>query len=159
MAFTTVLILEKYAGGGSVTLPVEAFSFDVEQTLNIGAQGTGAGAGKIVFNPFSVTRLPDQLSPGLFVLCASGTPFQRAILTVTPDGAGVPYITYLMKLVAIRTISAGGNQHGGPLPLETVTFEYGGLLFIYEDPGTKKMTIKGWNRIKNIEDDDPNSII
>jgi hypothetical protein len=38
--------LEKVSGG----------SFDIEQTLNIGSQSTGAGAGKVTFNPFSNTR-------------------------------------------------------------------------------------------------------
>jgi hypothetical protein len=31
-------------------------SFDLEQVLNIGSQSTGTGAGKIAFNPFSITR-------------------------------------------------------------------------------------------------------
>lgn len=35
---------------------IEDFSFDIEQTLNIGSQSTGAGAGKVTFNPFSVGR-------------------------------------------------------------------------------------------------------
>jgi len=33
---------------------VKDFSFDVAQTLNIGSQSSGAGAGKITFNPFSL---------------------------------------------------------------------------------------------------------
>jgi hypothetical protein len=32
------------------------YSFDIEQVLNIGSQSGGAGAGKVTFNPFSVTR-------------------------------------------------------------------------------------------------------
>ena len=39
---------------------IEDFSFDTEQTLNIGSQSTGAGAGKITFNPFSITRKIDR---------------------------------------------------------------------------------------------------
>jgi hypothetical protein len=31
-------------------------SFDLEQVLNIGSQSTGTGAGKIAFNPFSITH-------------------------------------------------------------------------------------------------------
>jgi len=31
-------------------------SFDLEQVLNIRSQSTGTGAGKIAFNPFSITR-------------------------------------------------------------------------------------------------------
>jgi hypothetical protein len=31
---------------------VTDYSFDVEQTLSIGSQSSGAGAGKVTFNPF-----------------------------------------------------------------------------------------------------------
>lgn len=31
---------------------VEDYSFDIEQVLNIGSQSSGAGAGKVTFNPF-----------------------------------------------------------------------------------------------------------
>ena len=30
--------------------------FDIEQILSIGSQSTGAGAGRVTFNPFSNTR-------------------------------------------------------------------------------------------------------
>jgi hypothetical protein len=45
--------LEKVSGGSA---------FDIEQTLNIGSQSTGAGAGKVTFNPFSITRKIDVSS-------------------------------------------------------------------------------------------------
>jgi bacteriocin-like protein len=37
---------------GSAIFEVKDFSFDIEQTLNIGSQSSGAGAGKVTFNPF-----------------------------------------------------------------------------------------------------------
>ena len=48
--------LDQASGGAG-----ESFSFDIEQTLNIGSQSTGAGAGKVTFNPFSITR---KIDPG-----------------------------------------------------------------------------------------------
>ena len=33
---------------------VEDYSFDIEQTLSIGSQSSGAGAGKVTFNPFKI---------------------------------------------------------------------------------------------------------
>src|ERR1700755_2299090 len=44
------------------------FTQSVEQTLNIGSQSTGAGAGKIAFNPLSFTRPVDASSSILFSL-------------------------------------------------------------------------------------------
>ena len=42
--------LDAIAGGSS------GATADIEQVLNIGSQSSGAGAGKIKFNEFSVTR-------------------------------------------------------------------------------------------------------
>jgi hypothetical protein len=44
-----------------------AKAFDIEQVLNIGSQSSGAGAGKVTFNPFSITRHVDKASPVLFL--------------------------------------------------------------------------------------------
>jgi len=46
------------------------YTFDIEQTLNIGSQstGAGAGAGKVTFNPFSITRKVDRASPVFFAM-------------------------------------------------------------------------------------------
>jgi hypothetical protein len=40
--------------GGTTPNPIP--TFDIEQMLSIGSQSTGAGAGKITFNPFSISR-------------------------------------------------------------------------------------------------------
>jgi hypothetical protein len=37
---------------GSALFEINDFSFDIEQVLNIGSQSSGAGAGKVTFNPF-----------------------------------------------------------------------------------------------------------
>ena len=47
--------LDQVTGGGSI-----------EQPLNIGSQSSGAGAGKVTFNPFSITRKIDKASPIFF---------------------------------------------------------------------------------------------
>jgi len=40
--------------GGTAPTPMP--SFDIEQILSIGSQSTGAGAGRVAFNPFSITH-------------------------------------------------------------------------------------------------------
>src|ERR1700677_3379543 len=75
------------ANGGSL-FEVEDFSFDVEQTLNIGSQSTGAGAGKITFNPFSITRKIDLQSPTFFNMACSGTAFKFVTLGMRKSGGG-----------------------------------------------------------------------
>lgn len=146
------LELTDYArdGGRKRTLEVLDTSFDIEQTLNIGSQSTGAGAGKVTFNPLSITKRVDGFSPEMFQRACSGTPFQEVVLTF-PDG---PDLTARFKLVAVKTISLAFadpdklNRFELNL-LEEVTFEYGGLQL--EVGGTRK----GWNRVKNVVDNDP----
>src|SRR3978361_420805 len=77
---------KKYSGAltdkDRALFEIEDFSFDIEQTLNIGSQSTGAGAGKVTFNPFSITRKIDCASPTFFEYACSGTAFQMVSLGI-----------------------------------------------------------------------------
>jgi type VI protein secretion system component Hcp len=141
---------------------IEDYSFDVEQTLNIGSQGGGSGAGKITFNAFSITGKIDAASPLLFQMCCSGTPFQTVFLALRKsvgiggggaNTAGFVFLRFDFKLVAVKTLSWSHDEES---PKETVTFEYGGLQIHYcaQNPnGSLKQAIAGgWNRVKNVQD-------
>jgi len=154
--------------GGKLTygqiFEIEDYSFDIEQTLNIGSQAGGAGAGKVTFNPFSITRKIDAASPLLFDMACSGTPFQTVFLALrksvgagatgaTAMTAGFVFLRFDFKLVAVKTISW---SHDDESPKETVTFEYGGLQIHYcaQNPDGSLMAeqIGGWNRVTNVQD-------
>lgn len=141
-------------------LEVSDYSFDIEQVLNIGSQSSGAGAGKVTFNPFSITKKVDNLSPVLYQMCCAGKPFQTVVLALRKSGgadssvsAGKDYLVYMFKLVAVRTVSWSQGDEG---PVETVTFEYGALDISYSiqnpDGSLAAPIFAGWNRVKNIAD-------
>ncbi len=138
---------------------IEDFSFDIEQTLNIGSQSTGAGAGRVTFNPFSITRKIDRFSPALFELACSGTPFQMVTLGLRKSAggntSGIIYLVFRFKLVAVKTISWSYDDES---PKETATFEYGGLQVHYApqnpDGSLGAVIPGGWNRVKNVKDQD-----
>ncbi len=148
---------------GPAIFEVTDFSFDIEQTLNIGSASSGAGAGKVVFNPFSITRKIDKASPAFFEMACSGTAFQLVTLAFRKSsGAGAAaagqtsgqvYLRFDFKLVAVKTISWSHNDEG---PEETITFEYGGLQVRYaqqEASGKLKTPVAGgWNRVRNVQD-------
>ena len=67
---------------------IDDFSFDIEQVLNIGSQSSGAGAGKVTFNPFSITRKTDRASPMLFQMCCAGQHFKIVSLYLRRSGGG-----------------------------------------------------------------------
>jgi type VI secretion system Hcp family effector len=139
---------------GKFLFEVEDYSFDVEQVLNIGSQSRGAGAGKITFNPFSITRPIDMSSPVLYQNACSGTPFATVGLGLRKgsggDTAGQFFLSFMFKLVAVKTIAW---SHDETSPKETITFEYGGLQVRYgvQDPNGKitQIIATGWSRVSN----------
>jgi type VI protein secretion system component Hcp len=150
------------AGPGHI-FEIDDYSFDIEQTLNIGSQSTGAGAGKITFNPFSITRKIDKASPVLFDMTCSGTPFETVGLGLTRSTGGATVIQFALsftfKLVAIKTMAFAG---AADVPKEGITFEYGGLQVRYgqQNPtGAPGIVVTGgWNRVRNILDHDAQPI-
>jgi len=153
------------ARGAKGLFEVEDFSFDIEQVLSIGSQSSGAGAGKVTFNPFSITRKIDRSSPVFFGMACSGTSFQTVTLGARKsqggESAGGVYLVFQFKLVAVKTLSWSYDDEA---PKETITFEYGGLLVQYslQLPSGKfdgQEHVKGWNRVRNIADDDANKPI
>jgi type VI secretion system secreted protein Hcp len=142
---------------GSCIFEVTDYSFDIEQILSIGSQSRGAGAGKVTFNPFSITRSIDKSSPTLFQNACSGKPFQAVGLGLRKgsggDTAGQFFLSFTFKLVAVKTISWAHDEES---PKETVTFEYGGLQIRYgiQAPNGQITPVVpgGWNRVKNVSD-------
>ena len=138
---------------------VEDFSFDIEQTLSIGSSASGVGAGKVTFNPFSITRKIDKASPLLFQMACSGTTFETVVLALADSvggakpAAGSIFLRFDFKLVAVKTISW---SYDAGSPKEVVTFEYGGLQVRYspQNPnGTLAAPVQeGWNRVRNVQE-------
>jgi len=144
------------AGPGNI-FEVEDYSFDIEQTLSIGSQSTGAGAGKVSFNPFSITRKIDMSSPVFYENACSGKPFESVFLGLRKSAGtgatGTFFLLFTFKLVAVKTV---GWAHDDEAPKETVTFEYGGLQIRYgrqkPDGTIAQIFSGGWNRVKNTQD-------
>jgi type VI protein secretion system component Hcp len=139
------------------------FTQGVEQVLNIGSQSTGAGAGKIGFNPFTFSRPADGASPAFFQNAASGTPY-RTIEVFFTDPSNKIAVKQLYKLAAIKTVNWAAASCSADCPgvIENISVEYGGqIVTVYKSGATTLSTpiVKGWNRVKNISDNDPTVII
>jgi type VI secretion system Hcp family effector len=148
-------LLDGYNAGG--LFEVEEYNFDIEQTLSIGSASSGAGAGKITFNPFAITRKVDKSSPTFLENACSGKAFQNVWLGLRKSAGntatGTFFLLFTFKLVAVKTL---GWAHDDEAPKESVTFEYGGLQIRYglQLPNGKidKVFPGGWNRVRNIQD-------
>jgi type VI secretion system secreted protein Hcp len=148
---------------------IDDFSFDVEQVLNIGSQSSGAGAGKITFNPYQITRKTDRASPILFQMCCSGMHFQQVSLFLRRAGgattgatiaSGTTFLRFDFALVAVATISWSGAD-GDEACKEEVTFQYGALQIRYQQQDVTGLAKGGpipgsWNRVNNVGAYPPN---
>jgi len=159
-------ILEPFKGAMAkkALFEVEDYSFDIENTLNIGSQSTGIGAGKPTFNPFSITRKIDRASPIFYEYSCAGKSFKNVWLgmrkSAGTSAAGEMFLSFTFKLVGVKTVSWA---HDDESPKETVTFEFGAMVIQYAQQkadGTFMAVIpKGWNRVKNIAQDNVNTDI
>jgi type VI secretion system secreted protein Hcp len=152
---------------------IDDFSFDIEQVLNIGSQSSGAGAGKVTFNPYQITRKTDRASPVFYMMCCAGQHFKQVTLCLRRAGggagaaggtssagsgsatmsSGTTFLRFDFALVAVKTISWSGSD-GDESPKEEVTFEYGALKVQYQQQdvtgGAKGGVVAGsWNRVYN----------
>jgi type VI secretion system Hcp family effector len=154
---TTAGLVDPFRAGvdPQAFFPINSWSFDIEQTLNIGSQSTGAGAGKVTFNPFSINRKIDKMSPTLFRNAAAGTPFQYVDLIehrAGKNGDRAAFAAWQFQLVAVKTVSWASEDDDRPG--ETVTFEYGALTMRYvpQSPtGQLEPPVQaGWDRVRNV---------
>jgi type VI secretion system secreted protein Hcp len=136
-------------------IEIDFFDFDVQQTLNIGSQSTGAGAGKVAFSAFQVRKQPDSSSPLLFQACAAGTPWENVTLVLNKAGgnSSVNYLKFEFQLVALSSVQWTGDTDTGDTPSENLGFMYGALSVTYTpqkiDGTAGAAVVGGWNQIKN----------
>ncbi|MDR3485667.1 MAG: Ig-like domain-containing protein, partial [Bradyrhizobium sp.] len=62
---------------GDQLFALQNFTFGASQTLNIGSQSSGAGAGKVTFDELKLSLGDAALNPDLFARLASGTAFKE----------------------------------------------------------------------------------
>ncbi len=131
-------------------------SFDLgasSPTLNIGSQSTGAGAGKVTFQPFTVTKTVDRYSSDLFLDLAAGKALASAeIIVRKPDATGTatPVAQYLMKDVLLTSVHVSGTANK---TTETIQGEYASIQFVFygQNPNgsTAPVSAGGWSQVKN----------
>jgi type VI protein secretion system component Hcp len=122
-------------------LVLTSVSWGVSNPAQVGSGAGGAGAGKITFNPFSITRKTDAASPKLFQAAATGTHFAGATILVIPPGAKTSAdeeLEYQLKSVVVSSATESSNGNGSG---ETIGLAYSGLTEDYLQKGKVVSTI------------------
>jgi type VI secretion system secreted protein Hcp len=150
---------------GSQNQEFNLTSFDLgasSPTLNIGSATKGAGAGKVTFQPFTVTKTVDRYSSDLFLDLAAGKALASAeIIVRKPDATGtaIPVAQYLMKQVLLTSVHISGTAKN---TTETIQGEYGAIQFVFygqtNNGTTKPVSSGGWSQVTNSQTATPTVI-
>ena len=132
---------------------LDGFSFSDDQTLDIGSASSGAGAGKVTFNPLHLSFTQPGLDPQLFQMLAAGTLFKEVDVlgyNVSGDGSHL-VVDYSFGLVAGKTMSI--DQSG----ITQLDLEFGQqeIQHFTQNPDgsfpSTPDTSGGWDRVRNIQ--------
>ncbi len=124
----TQIALPAPLGGGpaNLALQLSAFAMETENVVSIGSATSGAGAGKVKFDPLTITRNFDAASPALFQLCAAGSHLKQVQLIVSRTGAAgaapKPFLVFTFSLVFVQNVSWSGSADGNGVT-ETINLE------------------------------------
>jgi type VI secretion system secreted protein Hcp len=137
-------------------IEVDSFSWGAAQSTSIGGAATGAGAGKVSFNPFYVTTKIDKSSAKLFLACCNGSHYAGASLYMRKaGGTAITYLKLDFKTVFCKELKleVGDDVE---VPVETITFVYGAVQVTYTpqkaDGSADAAIVTAWNQIKNSSD-------
>ena len=142
--------------GGSL-FELTAFSFQVEQALNIAPKAT---SGQATFNQVRVTRTIDKATPQFFYMCAAGINFKyvdflarkstSAGSSSSPPTDGVVYLAFGLEDVIIKSI---GYSSDSEAPTEILSLEYRVLRIAYSQQNTNGSTNQfqrtSWDQVTN----------
>jgi len=134
-------------------IEIESFSWAVHQTLNIGSQSTGAGAGKVTMIPVTFVARSSSASPSLFTACCSGSVYNVTLTIRKAGGTQEDYMKVIFKLAAFSDYRHIGVTGQDLIPRDEFKLEYGGVQVHYS-PQTNTGLLgspikKGWDFVAN----------
>ena len=141
---------------------INSVAYNAQQTITIGSATTGAGTGKVVFNPLTIVKDVDFLSPYLFVRMAAGEFFKSVNIFFYEQGtvpgnqslpAFMPVMQVQLGLAFIKGISVSAETGQNLGNNENVEMEYGEIVttvYGQDARGTRTQIKQGWDRIRNV---------
>jgi hypothetical protein len=133
----------------TITANLSFYDLGLSNTLNIGSQSSGAGAGKVTFNPLEIHTAVINFAQ-FFQVAQNGATFNSCTLTAKTNGEAVEY---KFSLVAISSLDAIASS---PRTTEDKPASYLDVKLIFgavevktsagtDDGGSSG----GWNVVKN----------
>lgn len=109
-------------------IEISSFSWGATNSSTIGSQSSGAGAGKVSMNSFSITKQIDVSSPKLFTAAQAGggKKLGTVVFTVVNPNTGSDWfqLTLSNAIVGSYGISSGGDRPTESLSLNFTKIEF-----------------------------------
>lgn len=114
-------------------IDLESWSWGVTQQ-GTSSYGGGGGAGKATFNDLSISKKTDASSHRLFLACATGEHFKKAVFTARKAGGQQQeYLKItLTDLLVTSFQESGSGESSDVVPLEQVSLNYSKIEFSYK---------------------------
>jgi len=98
--------------------------------MGTSATGSGAGAGRVKFEDFSITKTVDSASPKLMLACANGEHIKSAVLVCRKAGKEQQeYLKYTFTDLLVSKFFLGGTE---VMPTEEVSINYSKIEMEYK---------------------------
>jgi type VI secretion system secreted protein Hcp len=130
-------------------IEILSWSWGESQTGGFSSSG-GAGAGKVQVGPFHFAAHSSLASPKLFLACASGQHFQKAVLTATRQAKGKAqdYLVWTLTDVLVTSFQTGADNPDA-LPVDGFDLDFGKIEVDYKPikaDGSLGASVKaGWD--------------
>ncbi len=109
-------------------------SYSIGET-NAGSSGSGgAGAGKVTFSDFSFVAPTDKAAPALFLGCAAGRHFAKAVFVVRKNGQ--EFIKITLSDVLITSYQTVGQAGADGLPVQSISLGFATIEYTYQTSST-----------------------
>lgn len=132
-------------------IQIDSFSVSAQGAQGAGSQSSGAGAGKVSIQSFSITKTLDKSSPLLFQAAATGQHYKEAVLSFTRKAGGKEqtYLKFDFQNVLISSVQDGSS--GGGQPSEQVTFAFQKVSEAFIEPNGKTGATVNFNLSTNLK--------
>ena len=136
---------------GNLTFNVSLFDIGVSNTTSIGSSSSGAGAGKVTFQPLVIhTALSNFTS--LFEVAANGSHFSSCTLTTRDStGGNIEFLFNLVTVQSVNAIVSSATDHSPRFAFVKADMEFGGIQVrtagTVDDGGAGPAS--GWDVTKN----------
>jgi len=96
--------------------------------------GGGGGAGKVVMQDFHFVMKMNKASPKLFLACATGEHFKKAVLTCRKAGKEQQeFLKVTLQDLLVSTYQSGGSGHSDVIPMDQVSLNFTKIEFDYKE--------------------------